>query len=423
MNRDLFASFQWTVFILAGTIVAPISVAYAFGLSHMETTTLLQRTFFVMGLTSILQGFFGHKLPLMEGPAGLWWGVFLTYAAIASSAHANVYQVLSSLELGMMISGVFFIVLSAFKLLNIVKKLFTPTITGIYLILLVVQLSGPFIKGIFDIQSNDSKINWPVAFCALTTLVLSLILSRAKVSFLKSYSVLISLIVGWLLFIIFGLSSFTHLQTGSIFRLPKVFAWGKPTFNLGVMMTSILTAMLLLTNLIASVDAVERVVKPKRQLKLNTTGFIMGINQAISGIFPTVGGVPISGSAGFILTTGIKERRPFIVGSFIILLISFFPAVMAVFASLPAPVGYATIFVSIASIIGLGLQALKNALSDEKKVFVMSIALMTGTGMMLLPAAALQGLPSILNALLSNGLVIGVLVGIILEQLQKLTEV
>lgn len=419
MNRQILASFQWTVFILAGTIVAPVSVAYAFGFTHIETTTLLQRTFFVMGLTSILQGVFGHRLPLMEGPAGLWWGVFLTFAGIASSAHAGASSILGSLELGMIISGVFFIVLSLFKLLDVVKKLFTPTITGIYLILLVIQLSGPFIKGMFDIQSAGSKINWAVTTGAFVTLILAVIMSRSKVKFFKNYSVLISLIVGWAIFLIFGLSHFSDISTGGLFRLPKLLAWGKPTFNIGVVLTSILTAMLLLTNLIASAEAVERVVEPKEPLRLNRTGFIMGINQALSGLFPTVGGVPISGSAGFILTTGIKERRPFLIGSFIILLISFFPSVMAVFASLPAPVGYATLFVSMASILGIGLQSFRAILGDERKVFIIGIALMVGAGMLLLPQTALKGLPSVVNALLNNGLVIGVLVGIIIEQIQN----
>lgn len=115
--RLTFSSVQWAVFILATSIVAPLSVGYAFGMSQPEIAGLLQRGFFVFGLTSLLQGMFGHKLPLLEGPAGLWWGVFLMYAGFVSSAgHADV--VLRSLELGLLVSGVLFLLLSVFRPLD-----------------------------------------------------------------------------------------------------------------------------------------------------------------------------------------------------------------------------------------------------------------------------------------------------------------
>lgn len=413
MGKNILASFQWMVFILAGTIVTPISVAFAFHLSAPETADLLQRTFFVMGLTSLLQGYFGHKLPLMEGPAGLWWAVFLTYAAIAGTVESSLYQVLSSLELGMLASGVLFLLLSVFNLIQYVRKLFTPTMTGIYLILLVLQLSGPFMVGILGVEGGN--FNGKAAFGAIVTLLLAIILSRSSQQFLRNYSVLVSLIFGWLLFYILGISP-SPAHTESFFSLPGLLVWGTPTFNLSIFITSMLTSLLLLTNLIASISVVKQVVDPEKDINLNRTGFIMGINQLIAGIFSTVGGVPISGSAGFIKTTRIKERLPFLIGSLLIFLLSFFPRIMSVFASIPAAVGYATLFVSISSIAGLGLQTLKTSLQQENKLLVISLAFMAGAGMMLLPAGSLQGLPNVVSSLLSNGLVIGVLFGILLEQ-------
>ena len=77
-----FASLQWFAFILASAIIAPLSLGVAFQLDVAETASLLQRSFFVIGITSILQVLFGHKLPIIEGPAGVWWGVFLIYGSI-----------------------------------------------------------------------------------------------------------------------------------------------------------------------------------------------------------------------------------------------------------------------------------------------------------------------------------------------------
>lgn len=413
MTKHIFSSIQWMVFILAGTIVTPISVAFAFHFSGAETADLLQRTFFVVGLTSILQGMFGHRLPLMEGPAGLWWAVFLTYAAVASHSGISGELILRSLELGVLSAGGLFILLSVFKLNQYIRKIFTPTMTGVYLILLVVQLSGPFIEGILGI--NGGHLDWKTATGAIVTLCLAIILSRLSFSILKNYSVLISLIVGWALFALMGLTE-SPVKPHHIFQFPSVFAWGIPTFQLSVFITAMLTALLLLTNLLASVDVVKQVVEPEKNISLDRIGFIMGINQLIGGLFSTIGGVPISGSAGFIKTTGIKERLPFLIGSVFILILSFFPFVMDILASIPASVGYATLFVSISSIAGMGIRTLKPVLDQENKLTVISLSFMAGAGILLLPAGALKGLPSIVSSLLSNGLVIGVLFGILLEQ-------
>ncbi|GGE50098.1 purine permease [Pullulanibacillus camelliae] len=413
MSRLTLSSFQWMVFILAGTIVAPVSVAFAYGFSAEQTAELLQRTFFVMGLTSLLQGLFGHKLPLMEGPAGLWWGVFLAYAGGAAIGEKS-HTILSSLELGLFVSGVLFLVLTLLNLIDSVKKLFTPTIIGTYLILLILQLSGPFVEGILGAEGG--KIDSKVAVIALITLIIAIVLSQFRVTFFKNYSVLFSLIIGWILFAVFGLTDNEVVATHKVFSVPQWFVWGKPTFNLGVVITACLTGLLLLTNLIASVDAVKQVVRPEKDESLRRTSFIMGINQILAGIFPTIGGVPISGSAGFILTTRIKERLPFLIGSLIILVLSFFPVIMGFFAALPAPVGYATLFLSMAGIIGLGLNALKGELHKEKKVTVATVSIMAGTGILLLPQTALADLPNVVSSILHNGLVVGVVIAVILDQ-------
>ena len=104
--RNFFGSMQWAFFILANIVVIPVSVGYAFGLSLPEIATLLQRTFFVIGVTSLLQGLFGHKLPLNESPAGLWWSLFLIYAGVVGAGDAEASTVLRSLEMGILIAGI-----------------------------------------------------------------------------------------------------------------------------------------------------------------------------------------------------------------------------------------------------------------------------------------------------------------------------
>lgn len=420
--RNFFGSMQWAFFILANIVVIPVSVGYAFGLSLPEIATLLQRTFFVIGVTSLLQGLFGHKLPLNESPAGLWWSLFLIYAGVVGAGDAEASTVLRSLEMGILIAGILIILLSVFRLMEPIKKLFTPLVTGTYMILLVSQLAGPFTEGILGIGYLTEGFDGKVAVLSLVILIFAVVLAKSRSAIFSSYSVLFSLAFGWILFAIFGVTKPLDVGTTSWISVPMPFAWGSPTFDLGIVIVSIFTTFLLLTNLVASADVVSKVVGQKEKVDYNRSGFVMGINHMIAACFSVVGSVPIAAVAGFISTTKVKEKLPYIIGSAAILVMSFFPVIMTFLASLPVPVGYATLFLSISSLAGIGINALRNTLDDVHSPSIISLSLMAGFGLMAVPDAALKHLPDALTSLISNGLVVGVIICITLEQIFKATQ-
>lgn len=408
---------QWMCFILANIVVIPVSVGAAYGLPLEDIATLLQRTFFIIGITSLLQGLFGHKLPLNEGPAGLWWSLFLIFAASVSTGAKSADMVLRSLELGILIAGVIFLFLSLFRLINPIKKLFTPLVTGTYLVLLVSQLSVPFVKGILGVDYLSDKLDVKVALTALAVLVLTVILAKSRNKLLSSYSILISLTVGWIAFALLDITKPLAATANAWFSLPKPFAWGLPTFDAGIVLTSIFTAFLLLTNLVASAEVVAKVSESKEDVNYPRASFVMGINHLISGMFSVIGAVPLGGAAGFISTTRIKERLPFLIGSLIIMILGFFPMIMTFLASLPVPLGYAAIFMAISNLIALGLNDLKKALPDQDAPAIVSLSLMGGFGLMAIPEEILSSLPDLLVSLINNGLIIGVIIAIVLEQI------
>lgn len=145
--------------MIAGSIVAPIAIADLFGLSGVETTGLVQRTMFVLGAACLLQAIFGHRLPINEGPAGLWWGVFAIYAGLSSTLFSSQTETLRGLEGAMIVSGFVFILLSLFKLIQKLAKFFTPVVLGIYLLLLVIQLSGSFINGMLGVGYRQPGVD------------------------------------------------------------------------------------------------------------------------------------------------------------------------------------------------------------------------------------------------------------------------
>lgn len=414
--KVFFSSLQWALFILMSSVVVPIAIASSYGLHDIATIEFVQRTLFVLGLAGILQAIFGHHMPIQEGPAGLWWGVFSLYAGLGTVLYGSQIETLRVLQYAFLLSGIIFILLSTFGLVEKLAKLFTPTIVGIYLILLVAQLSSSFVQGMFGLNGEHQTVQSGILLLSVLIVILSYCFM--KVPKIGHYSVLFSIIFGWLLFSIFGLAK-PVTEVKKLIKLPEIFAFGTPRIEPNMIIMVIIITLLLLANLLATVRVVQQVLE-RHQIAVETnrlkqTGIISGVNQLLAGLFSAIGAVPISGSAGFIETTKITSKKPFIIGSLIIIVISLFPPFTAFVASLPEAVGYAAIFPIFASIIGLAFRQFENVENKQMLFQVISVSLFAGIGTMFIPPEAFSEMPPILVSILSNGLVFGALIAVTVE--------
>ncbi len=130
-QNHIMGTLQWFIFLLANSIALPIVVGGLFHLTTEEIFYLMQRTFFVVGISSFLQGWLGHRLPIADGPAGSWVGVF-TVLAYATAGQDQLHSTLQILELGMIISGVILIGLGVTGFIGRILFLFTPLVTGTF---------------------------------------------------------------------------------------------------------------------------------------------------------------------------------------------------------------------------------------------------------------------------------------------------
>ncbi|MBN8193207.1 purine/pyrimidine permease [Bacillus sp. NTK074B] len=414
----LLSALQWVAFMVAGSIAAPIAIADLFQLSPADTAGFIQRTIFVLGAASLIQALVGHKLPINEGPAGLWWGVFAIYAGFAGTLYSSHEEVLTVLQGGMIVSGVIFFILSATGLLKKLSSLFTPTITFIYLMLLILQLSGSFIKGMFGIQHEGQSMEPLVLLGSFLTILVALYFSSHRRKWIQQYSIILALAAGWIIFILMGLGETTTVSD-SWFSFPEVFVFGAPVFDAGVIVTSIFITFLLTTNMIASIRVMEEVMRAQGRPtyeRYSRSGFASGLNQLFGGIFSAIGSVPISGSAGFVAATGMYSILPFILGSGIIMIISLIPKIMNLFASLPAPVGYAVTTVIFIKMVGLALGEYRKEEAVERIHFVSGISLIVGVGAMFVPSSAFKEMPVVVASILNNGLILGTITAIMVEQ-------
>ncbi|WP_262173146.1 purine/pyrimidine permease [Saccharococcus sp. Marseille-Q5394] len=418
--KTVVGGMQWAVFLIASSIAAPIAIAHLFGMETAETALFIQRTIFVLGIACLIQAFIGHRLPINEGPAGLWWGIFVVYAGMVSIAYPAARDALQALQSGMLVSGVLFIILAISGLITKMKNLFTPSVTFTYLMLLTLQLSGTFLKGMVGVDSVGDKIDGLIFLGSFAVLLVTFMTMNNKFSWVSRYSVLLSIGFGWILFLLIGKADSVKLEVGQWISFPDLFVYGKPVWDSGMFITAGFITLLLIANMMASIRVMESLLKQSFSItppdRMKQGAIASGINHLFAGFFSAIGPVPISGAAGFVGATRMATLIPFITGSVLVVLITLIPSIMSVFAVLPAPVAYAVTFAIFTKMVEMAFRELAAEPKQERAYKVTAVGLMIGIGIMFIPQESMSDLPNALAAVLSNGLIIGTIIAIIMEQ-------
>lgn len=415
--REGLGAMQWFVFLLANAVALPVVLGQIFHLTVDELAGLMQRTFFVVGLTSFIQGFWGHRLPIADGPAGSWLGVFVILGNAAIQQGHDLLETLQILQGGMLVAGLLLFVFGITGMIQRMLSFFTPLVTGSFLLLLAIQLSGVFLKGMMGVHGESPQVDEVTALIAFGVFLLVIGLSVRGRGWIKSYAVLIGILAGWIAFYAVGKGAVPIIADSGI-QMPEILAWGWPQWNQGMAVSAVLLSLILVSNTVAAVSAVGQAVnrhdEPDKKA-LNRGGWAGGIAHMICSAFSTVGIVPLPVSAGFIRLTGQYRMRPFLIACVVLSCMALIPSVISYLALLPGPVAYAALMASFVQLIGIGLQAVLRDSLDQRKLTILGSALLLGVGVMFLPTTILQDFPSVIQYVFGNGLLVGTVIVMVLE--------
>lgn len=408
------AGVQWLFFMFANIVVIPLSIGYAFHQPPAVITASLERAFIYTGIACILQGTIGHRLPLMEGSAGLWWGVILSLAASAQASGQSLSVLGGTLEAGIILSGLIIILLGVTGLGWWLRLLFPPVVTSTFYFLLGAQLCGIFFKGMLGLSAS-TYIEPGIALLSVGLVVLVLLLSIFGRGLLSNFAILTGIIVGWIAFVLlFPGKAAPLVPAGN--ALFAILSWGGLAFNIGLLITVMLTGLISLSNTFAALEGAKTLFeRDVSSTQYRRSLIVTGFSSLVSGLFGIVPYAPYVSSFGFLRTTRIFNRAPFLLGAALFILLGLIPALGQLFASLPVSVGDAVLFVAYLQLFGSGLNQLEGMKFTFKTIYRIALPVLLGLSLMLIPSTAFSTIPDIVRSLIQNGLVMGILVAMILE--------
>lgn len=414
VGTTFLSALQWMIVAVSSSVAVPLMIGDVYGLRPDEIGNLMQQTMFFIGLASLLQVWIGHRYPMLEGPAGLWWGIFIILAQIGTSVGLQPREIGQSFQVGLCMAGLLFLVFGMLGWIGKLQRWFTPLVSGTYMILLAVSLCSNILAGMLGIGFQHSKEVQPgVAVVSIGIVGLVILFMRTKR--FSSFAVLFGMVGGWILYAVMGWTEPVR-PAEQLIQWPSLFFWGAPKWDWGVILTSMLTGFVLLTNLVTSLVVMGKATDTvPSEGQYNRGGVFTGVSHILSGLGGVVGMIPLSLAAAVIQTTRMASRLPFMLAMIGIMIIGMLPAVSHFLAALPTPVAYAAMFISYTQLLGFGLKDYVTLKMNERTITVGGSSLLVGIGVMFVPAAAWQHMPPIASFLFGNGLLLGVIVCLVLE--------
>ncbi|MHB1419896.1 MAG: uracil-xanthine permease family protein [Bacillota bacterium] len=399
-------SAQWLVItvpiiIIIGKVIANLHFDHT-----GDQVIYIQKLFFVIAVTLLVQLFWGHRLPLIIGPSSV------LLIGIAASQGSSIPSIYTSISIG----GIVLFVFGVTGLFGYLKKLFTPRVVATILILIALTLTPLMIDLITQTSLLDTVFS-NIVF-AFVFIICMFAASRILKGIWKSTLIIWAIIAGSLIYFLISPWVTTGLISSSLFSSVFRNLNLAPSFNLGIIISFLICFLALSINDLGSIQSVGELVNPDHMQKRITRGVsVTGLANILAGLFGVVGPVNFSLTPGVIASTGCASRYTLLPTGFSLLLLSFMPSVLAFIGSIPSLITGSIIIYIMCSQISSGLLVAFNSMDGFKfeHGLTMGLPLMLGLIISFLPAEVVNTFPLLLKPIIGNGFVVGVISVLIME--------
>lgn len=385
-------------------ICIPVVLTSTFVAPEGQMLFFTQKLFAIMGVTMIVNALWGHRMPLIAGPAA----VLLMGVLAAATQGSGVQSIYPSMAVG----GVLIALLAAFGLMKRVQSLFTPRIVVAIVVLISFTMVKPIVGMVFAEQDHQML----AMIFALVLVVSMAVANNLLRGVWKSMVVIAAMILGSLFYYaVVGMPE--QLVSDSV--APQLFVDGVE-IDAGVIIAFIFCYVALFINQVGSVQSLGEFVGAGDMEQRQKRGMIVqGVMNVVSGAMGVLGPVDYSLSPGVVASTGCASRYTVLPAAAFMILLAFFPDVVALLLTIPQPVMGVVLLYLMATQVAAGLHLIEgtSAVRSFKDGLVLAIPIMFTLILSFAPQSALATIPSLLRPIVGNGFVMGIIIILLLEHI------
>lgn len=397
---------QWAFIMFPALVIAVTLCSNALGLGTEGKVRFLQLILIVSGFFTAVQTLWGHRYPVLEGPAT---ALLLTFALLAPYG-------LRVIQGGLLFGGTLLILLVLSGMLNLMIRFFSPNVVGVILMLIALGLLPPLVDFIIGKDMVHPEGN-PLIFliCLVLILFIATLAYRLK-GVWQSLALLIGMLLGTLVFQFLGQVDWRPIATAPWVSLPYQWIPSSPRFYWSAWFAFASAYLAVVVNTLGSLQGIANITDPDRLPSGIQRGILInGIAGICCGLFGIVGTVSYSTSPGVVLVNRVSSRYVVTYCGVILLAAAFVPKLAALLTLIPTPAVGAALCVAMGGQIGVGINIIASRKMETRDYFVVGIPLLVGTMVGFIPAGLMNSVPASLRVFLGNGLIMGIFMVLFLE--------
>ncbi|GEM03910.1 uracil permease [Halolactibacillus miurensis] len=405
LKKAVPLAFQHILAMFAANATLPLLISSILNLSAAQTTLLIQSALLMSGVTTLIQisrnRGIGSRLPLVMGTSN----AFIS-TSLAIATDFGIGAVFGAAFIGGLVE--FFIG----KYLDKLQRFFPPLVNAIVVLTIGITLIP---VGITQAAGSINTGSLRNLFVALVVLISIIIFHQSSHVFLKSSSILLGIVVGYVMSYFLGMVDFSAITQTSWLSFPKPyqFQWKfEPVAIFSMIFMYLATSI----ETLGDVSALTRGAEGREPTNEEMSGAIMadGLSSSLASLFNSFPNTSYTQNVGVVSLTGVFSRYIVKLGAFILLILSFVPKFSAIISVMPEPVlgGAAIAMFSMVAVSGISLmQTIK---LNSRNMLIIAISLGLGVGLNLVPEAT-QQLPLNMQIVLTSGVVPAAVTSIILN--------
>lgn len=397
---------QWALLTVPPLIIAATLSVNALGLTGGEEIRFLQLTLLTSGFFTAVQTLWGHRYPMLEGPS-----TALILSLVLLAPHG-----LPAIQGGAIVGSALLILTIVSRQFERITRFFTPNVVGVVLMLIALGLLRPLTRFLAGMEGPDSPGDYRVFLIGLGLILSMAALSHRLQGLWKSFSLLLGIIFGSLLFVLMGRVAWQKLSEPAWVSFVAPWIPSHPSLFWPAVLAFACAYLAVFVNSIGSLQGIAKVTDPSRLAGATRRGILInGLSGIACGLFGVAGTVSYSTSPGVVLVLRVASRYTVTCCGAILVLAAFLPKLSALLALAPTPVVGAALCVILGAQVGVGITTVTSRPLTPRDYLTVGIPLILGTSAGFLPAGLAAQFPGPLQVLVGNSLIVGITLVLLLE--------
>ncbi len=374
LGKALPFGLQHVLAMFVSNITPIIILANAVGLDSAMSATLIQNCMVIAGIGTLVQLFpvwrVGSRLPIVMG-------ISFTFLSLAISI-AGAYgmgTLIGAVIIGGLVEGLLGLFVKYWiKLIPHVVSATVVTAIGFSLL----PIGANSFAGGMGASDFGSMSNWIVGSVTLLACLLCQIFAKG---FLRSLSVLVGLVVGYVLACFMGMVNFDSLSGKSIIALPRLLPF-TPEFNIGAILSVVAVYLVSATETIGDTSALcnSALKRDPETKEMGSAICCDGFVSSVSGLFGCTPITSFSQNVGLAAISGVVNRFTIGVGAVVMIIGGVFPVIGAALTTIPQAVLGGCTIMMFGSILFAGFGMMSRAGFSQRNMVIVSLSLSVGLG-------------------------------------------